>query len=243
MNRKFKIASILLSLTLTGSSIVLLSQESKTGDAKVGFLLGKAHVQKTGKTSWEPLKSNDFVDEGDLISTGNGSRITIVYKGSEFKIQQNSKVKLASLHGESKDGRVEVNQGFAWFKIVGLKGKKFDVATATSTAGVRGTSFSVLYDPKTKDSSFCTCEGKVLVSDSEGKEILQEKGQGTVVSPKDSDMKKVEYEGIIKKLKALSGFEARLKKNASLKNCLSCHTPEGWTPPNDVQKDETYGKQ
>ncbi|MCG6168718.1 FecR family protein [Leptospira sp. FAT2] len=243
MNRKFKIASILLSLTMTGSSIVLLSQESKTGDAKVGFLLGKAHVQKTGKTSWEPLKSNDFVDEGDLISTGNGSRITIVYKGSEFKIQQNSKVKLASLHGESKDGRVEVNQGFAWFKIVGLKGKKFDVATATSTAGVRGTSFSVLYDPKTKDSSFCTCEGKVLVSDSEGKEILQEKGKGTFVSPKDSDMKKVEYEGIIKKLKALSGFEARLKKNVSLKNCLSCHTPEGWTPPDDVQKDETYGKQ
>lgn len=243
MNHRIKIASIIISLTMTGGSIVLLSQETKTGDAKVGFLLGKAHVQKAGKSAWEPLKSNDFVDEGDLISTGNGSRLTVVYKGSEFKIQQNSKIKLASLHGESKDGRIEVNQGFAWFKVVGLKGRKFDVATATSTAGVRGTSFSVLFDPKTKDSSFCTCEGTVAVSDSDGKEILQEKGKGTMISAKDSEMKKVEYEGIIKKLKSLSGFEARLKKNASLKNCLSCHTPEGWTPPDDVQRDETYGKQ
>ncbi|EKO76468.1 MULTISPECIES: FecR domain-containing protein [unclassified Leptospira] len=243
MNHKTKIVSIALSLSMTGSSIVLLSQESKTGDAKVSFLLGKTHVQKPGKNSWESLKSNDSVYEGDLISTGNGSRITVLYKGSEFKIQQNSKVRLANLHGESKNGKLEIDQGFAWFKIVNLKGKKFEVATSNSTAGVRGTSFSVLYDPKTKDSSYCTCEGKVAVSDSNGKEILQVKGKGTIVSSKDPEMKKVEYEGIIKKLKTLPGFEARLKKNPSLKNCLSCHTPEGWTPSEDFLKDETYGKQ
>lgn len=198
MNHKTKIVLIALSLSMTGSSIVLLSQESKTGDAKVSFLLGKAHVQKPGKNYWESLKSNDSVYEGDLISTGNGSRITVLYKGSEFKIQQNSKVRLANLHGESKNGKLEINQGFAWFKIVNLKGKKFEVATSNSTAGVRGTSFSVLYDPKTKDSSYCTCEGKVAVSDSNGKEILQVKGKGTIVSSKDPEMKKVEYEGIIK---------------------------------------------
>ncbi|EMJ93854.1 FecR family protein [Leptospira alstonii] len=243
MNHRIKIVSILFSLFTTGISIVLLSQESKTENAKVSFLLGKAHVQKSGKTSWAPLKSNDFVDEGDLISTGNGSRITLLYKGSEFKIQQNTKLRLASFYGESKNGRLEVDQGFVWLKIVNLKGKKFDVATPNSTAGVRGTSFSVLYDLQTRDSSFCTCEGKVTVSGFEGKEILQEKGKGTIVSSDNPDMKKVEYEGIIKKLKTLPGFEARLKKNPSLKNCLSCHTPEGWTPSEDVQKDETYGKQ
>ncbi|WP_061231265.1 FecR family protein [Leptospira weilii] len=243
MNHKVKIVLIALSLSMTGSSIVLLSQESKTGDAKISFLLGKAHVQKPGKSSWEPLKSNDFVYEGDLISTGNGSRITVLYRGSEFKIQQNSKIGLTSLHGESENGRLEIDQGFAWFKIVNLKGKEFDVATSNSTAGVRGTSFSVLYDPKTKDSSFCTCEGKVTISDSNGKEILQEKGKGTIVFSQDPEMKKVEYEGIIKKLKTLPGFEARLKKNLSLKNCLSCHTPEGWAPSEDFLKDETYGKQ
>ncbi|EMO61009.1 sigma factor regulatory protein, FecR/PupR family [Leptospira borgpetersenii serovar Pomona str. 200901868] len=243
MNHKIKIVLIALSLSMTGSSIVLLSQESKTGNAKVNFLLGKAHVQKPGKNSWEPLKSNDPVYEGDLISTGNGSRVTVLYRGSEFKIQQNSKIRLTSLHEESKNGRLEIDQGFAWFKIVNLKGKKFDVATSNSTAGVRGTSFSVSYDPKTKDSSFCTCEGKVTISDSNGKEILQEKGKGTIVFSQNPEMKKVEYEGIIKKLKTLPGFEARLKKNLSLKNCLSCHTPEGWTPSEDFLKDETYGKQ
>lgn len=83
----------------------------------------------------------------------------------------------------------------------------------------------------------------MAVSDSNGKEILQVKGKGTIVSSKDPEMKKVEYEGIIKKLKTLPGFEARLKKNPSLKNCLSCHTPEDWTPSEDFLKDETYGKQ
>ncbi|MBW9226926.1 iron dicitrate transport regulator FecR, partial [Leptospira interrogans] len=33
------------------------------------------------------------------------------------------------------------------------------------------------------------------------------------------------------------------KKNPFLKNCLSCHTPEGWIPQEETLKDETYGKQ
>ncbi|EQA73136.1 FecR family protein [Leptospira noguchii] len=242
MNYKIKILFLIISLSIVANSIVLLSQELKTENAKVSFLLGKSYVQKPDQSSWEPLKPNDFLEEGDLISTGNGSRITIHYKDSEFKIQQNSKVKLSNLPGKSK--LLEVNQGFAWFKIVNLKGKKFEVTTPNSTAGVRGTSFSVFYDPKTRESSFCTCEGKVSISGSAGKEILvQEKGKGTIISSENQEIKKFEYEGIIKKLKTLSGFEERLKKNPFLKNCLSCHTPEGWTPKEEVLKDETYGKQ
>ncbi|SOR62896.1 Sigma factor regulatory protein, FecR/PupR family [Leptospira interrogans serovar Manilae] len=173
MNYKIRILFLIISLSAIASSITLLSQE--TENAKVSFLLGKSYVQKSGKNSWEPLKPNDFLEEGDLISTGNGSRITVHYKGSEFKIQQNSKVKLSNLPEKSKLGVLEVNQGFAWFKIVNLKGKKFEVTTPNSTAGVRGTSFSAFYDPKTRESSFCTCEGKVSISDSTGKEIFFKK--------------------------------------------------------------------
>ncbi|MBE0304571.1 FecR family protein [Leptospira interrogans] len=242
MNYKIRILFLIILLSAIASSITLLSQE--TENAKVSFLLGKSYVQKSGKSSWEPLKPNDFLEEGDLISTGNGSRITVHYKGSEFKIQQNSKVKLSNLPEKSKRGVLEVNQGFAWFKIVNLKGKKFEVTTPNSTAGVRGTSFSAFYDPKTRESSFCTCKGKVSISDPTGKEILfQEKGEGTIVSSKDIEIKKLEYKGIIKKLNTLSGFEERLKKNPFLKNCLSCHTPEGWIPQEEILKDETYGKQ
>ncbi|EMN49123.1 sigma factor regulatory protein, FecR/PupR family [Leptospira interrogans str. L1207] len=184
MNYKIRILFLIILLSAIASSITLLSQE--TENAKVSFLLGKSYVQKSGKSSWESLKPNDFLEEGDLISTGNGSRITVHYKGSEFKIQQSSKVKLSNLPEKSKRGVLEVNQGFAWFKIVNLKGKKFEVTTPNSTAGVRGTSFSAFYDPKTRESSFCTCEGKVSISDPTEKEILfQEKGEGTIVSSKD----------------------------------------------------------
>ncbi len=216
MNYKIRILFLIILLSAIASSITLLSQE--TENAKVSFLLGKSYVQKSGKSSWEPLKPNDFLEEGDLISTGNGSRITVHYKGSEFKIQQNSKVKLSNLPEKSKRGVLEVNQGFAWFKIVNLKGKKFEVTTPNSTAGVRGTSFSAFYDPKTRESSFCTCEGKVSISDPTGKEILfQEKGEGTIVSSKDIEIKKLEYKGIIKKLNTLSGFEEGLKKKSFFK--------------------------
>ncbi|SOR62894.1 Sigma factor regulatory protein, FecR/PupR family (fragment) [Leptospira interrogans serovar Manilae] len=73
--------------------------------------------------------------------------------------------------------------------------------------------------------------------------FFQEEGKGTIVSSKDIEIKKLEYKGIIKKLNTLSGFEERLKKNPFLKNCLSCHTPEGWIPQEEIFKDETYGKQ
>lgn len=197
MNYKIRILFLIILLSAIASSITLLSQE--TENAKVSFLLGKSYVQKSGKSSWEPLKPNDFLEEGDLISTGNGSRITVHYKGSEFKIQQNSKVKLSNLPEKSKRGVLEVNQGFAWFKIVNLKGKKFEVTTPNSTAGVRGTSFSAFYDPKTRESSFCTCEGKVSISDSTGKEILfQEKGEGTIVSSKDIEIKNLNIKELLK---------------------------------------------
>lgn len=73
MNYKIRILFLIILLSAIASSITLLSQE--TENAKVSFLLGKSYVQKSGKSSWEPLKPNDFLEEGDLISTGNGSRI------------------------------------------------------------------------------------------------------------------------------------------------------------------------
>lgn len=36
-------------------------------------------------------------------------------------------------------------------------------------------------------------------------------------------------------------FESKVKDAPMLKNCLSCHTPKGWTAPGII-KDEKYGK-
>lgn len=231
-------------LSVSVGSAILISQESKEKESVVSFLIGKAQVQKAGKGNWTILKQGDGVAEGDIISTGNASKVTLTYRGSEFKILPNTKLRVSSLYNESKDGKLEVINGFAWFKLVNLKGKKFDVSTPTSTAGVRGTAFSAFHDPKSKDSSFCTCEGKVAVTGTgdpkEGR--IQEKGNGGYYPGDGADAKRTSYEGLIVKFKALPPFQDLMKKNISLKNCLSCHVPQGWTPEeSSVPGDETYG--
>ncbi|GBF38240.1 FecR family protein [Leptospira johnsonii] len=234
---------MILSLMLSIGSLVLVSQENKEKDARVSFLIGKVQLQKGGKGSWNILKLGDLVSEGDIVSTGNASKTTLLYKGSEFKVLPNTKLKISSLYNESKDGKLEVQSGFAWFQLVNLKGKKFEVTTPTTTAGVRGTAFSAFHDHKTKDSSFCTCEGKVLMNGTGDPKdgTMQEKGNGGYYPGDGAEPKRSSYEGIIVKFKSLPPFKDLMKKNISLKNCLSCHTPQGWTPEDSVPSDETYG--
>ncbi|TGL64592.1 FecR family protein [Leptospira sarikeiensis] len=234
---------MILSLTLSIGSLVLISQETKEKDARVSFLIGKVQLQKAGKGNWSVLKQGDLVSEGDIVSTGNASKTTLLYKGSEFKVLPNTKLKISSLYNESKDGKLEVQSGFAWFQLVNLKGKKFEVTTPTTTAGVRGTAFSAFHDVKSKDSSFCTCEGKVLMNGSGDPKdgTMQEKGNGGYYPGDGAEPKRSSYDGIIVKFKSFPPFKDLMKKNISLKNCLSCHTPQGWTPEDAVPTDETYG--
>ncbi|TGK12491.1 iron dicitrate transport regulator FecR [Leptospira fletcheri] len=240
MKRKLWIA---ISLGLTLGSLVLLSQEKKEQEARIAFLVGNVQLQKAGSGPWARLKQGDPVGEGDILSTGNGSKATVAYRGSEFRILPNSRLKLSSLHSEAKGGKMNVLSGFAWFHVVNLNGKKFDVSTPTNTAGVRGTSFSAFYEPKSKDSGFCTCEGKVALTGNgeKGDGTVQEKGFGGYYSGEGGEPKRTSYEGIIIKFKSMPPFKEMMKKNISLKNCLSCHIPQGWTASDPVPMDETYG--
>ncbi|WP_210410016.1 FecR family protein [Leptospira langatensis] len=242
MSMKLRIWMI-LTLVLSLGSLVLISQESSEKDARVSFLTGKVQIQKAGKGPWTTLQKGDTASAGDLISTGNASKTTLLYRGSEFKVLPNTKLRISSLYNENQNGKLEVLSGFAWFQLVNLKGKKFEVSTPTTTAGVRGTAFSAFHDTKSKDSSFCTCEGKVLMTGSgDPKEgTLQEKGNGGYYPGEGGEPKRSTYEGIIVKFKSLPPFKDLMKKNISLKNCLSCHTPQGWTPEDSVPSDETYG--
>ncbi|EQA36558.1 sigma factor regulatory protein, FecR/PupR family [Leptospira inadai serovar Lyme str. 10] len=240
MKRKIFLA---ISFGLTFGALVVLSQGTSDKDARASFLVGKVQVQKSGSGPWTRLKLGDALNEGDILSTGNASKATLLYRGSEFRILPNSRLKLTKLHNDIKDGRLEVQNGFAWFHVVKLNGKKFEVSTPTNTAGVRGTSFSAFYEAKTKDSGFCTCEGKVALTGNGEKEEgrLQEKGNGGYYPGEGGEPKRTSYEGIIVKFKAFPPFKELMKKNISLKNCLSCHTPQGWTHEETVPMDETYG--
>jgi hypothetical protein len=232
----------LVNILILALSIVGLSaQESET--AVVSFLIGKVNLRTTGDNKWKPLKKDDKVANGDSVMTGNGSVVTITYKGSEFKVAANSTLVVNSLYSKDKDGSVEVKNGSAWFNVKDLGGKKFTASTPTSVAGVRGTAFGAMYDDKSKVAMHCVCEGKVEVASTESgaKPKMVEKGNGSSLKTGSADVDMSNYKNLIVKKEAMPAFEAKVNEAPMLKNCLSCHTPKGWTATG-IMKDDKYGK-
>ncbi|MCB1179292.1 MAG: FecR domain-containing protein [Leptospiraceae bacterium] len=219
-------------------SILLLPVIIYAESAKVTFLKGKVNV-KEGIGKFKKIKKGDSIPEGAKIVTGNGSMVTLFYNGSEFKIMQNSKMVLNSLPGKDKEGKVEISKGFAWFKIENAKKNGFTAVTPTSAAGVRGTAFATMYEPKPKMAMNCICHGKVEVSDKNSNSLMVEKGYGSAVSEK--GVEKTEYVKDFKDNEVLPSFKDKIKKAPILKNCLSCHKTKGWSLKG-VVKDNAYGK-
>lgn len=232
----------IISLIILIGIAPIFAQEETT--AKTTFVIGKVSVKGIdAKATWKPVKVNDLVSDGDTIMTGNGSTITLAYKGSEIKLQQNTTMVMKSLFSKTKEGNFEVKNGMAWYKLVNLGGQKVNSITPTSVAGVRGTSFASLYDEKSKAAMNCVCEGKVEVVSTEpgAKSKMVEKGSGSGFKPGSADIDLQSYKGDISKMTANPSFEKKIKDFPMMKNCLSCHTPKGWAAEG-VLKDEKYGK-
>jgi hypothetical protein len=222
----------------------LLAQDSDPG-ATISSLIGKVSIKSGSdtKSGWKTVKVNETVKNGDILMTGNGSMATVRYKDSEFKLTQNTTLAVNSLYTKEKDAHFEVKQGLAWFKLVNLNGKKFVSTSPTSSAGVRGTAFATVYDEKAKADLTCVCEGKVEVTPKTtgGKSAFVEKGNGVSVKSGEASLLPISYKGEMLKGESLPGFEKKIKAYPILKNCLSCHTPRGWTS-DGFTKDEQYGK-
>lgn len=214
-------------------------------EATVSFVKGKVNARSAtnAKSPLKLLKKGDKVSEGTTILTGNGSSITLTFNGSEFKVLQNSTFNLNTLPTKEKGGDVEVQNGFAWFKVEKENAGKngFNARTPTSTAGVRGTAFATMYEPQVKTAMNCICHGKVEVASNEKKSLVLEQGYGSMVVGGKPEVQKAEYLKDFEKGQVLPSFGEKIKTAPILKNCLSCHKTKGWEYKG-VQKDETYGK-
>lgn len=220
-------------------STILISESKKEG--VVDSILGKAFVKKENK--WNPLKLGDSVGNGDSVKTGNASRVSISYEGSEYRLAPNTEVQLNDVFSEKKDAVVDVKQGLAWLKVENLKANSLKVKTPTFTAGVRGTKFATVYDPKLKNSMFCMCEGKVDVYKNEDEDSKKQikTGSGASFTTGKSEFEVNDYKEKIKGTSSNPEFEKSVKEFPLLANCTSCHIAKGWTPKGAVA-DPVYGK-
>lgn len=115
-------------------------------DAKVISVSGKVEVQKSGSSTWTPLKSGDTVSKGSIISTGFKSSAEIQIDGSKVSLEPLTRITIEKLaSGSAKDeASLYLNSGKVNADVKKTSGKKVDfkVSSPVATASVRGTVFS-----------------------------------------------------------------------------------------------------
>ncbi|TAL35432.1 MAG: hypothetical protein EPN93_10390 [Spirochaetes bacterium] len=182
---------------------VTVSIQSAVGDVKI--------VSEKGDRA---AKTGEAVAQGDTIKTGVESLVDLTYGVSGvIRINESSLVKLATLFGGAGgDSRIEISEGRMFVTVSKLqKGDKFEVASPTTIAAVRGTSFKVTADSET--SRIDVISGTIKVNPvQDGKVIAEIESVVEVnktVTVEKKDIKKMVEEKKTIEVKALKVEEVR----------------------------------
>lgn len=117
------------------------------------FSVGDVSVQRAATTS--PLAGGSRVESGDLITTGNTGRTQLRFTdGGMVSLQPNSQFKITryadSGNAQQDSFLVDLARG-GMRALTGLIGKRnrenYKVTTSTATIGIRGSGFSMAYNP------------------------------------------------------------------------------------------------
>lgn len=155
-------------LLLTG--ITFCGKEAAQTDGSITYLKGNAiieHIEADGSKKTIAAKVGEKVFVGDTIVTADSSTAVFEVIGAQMEIQKNSRFVYAR---GGNDKEVYLQGGNAWTSVSKLEnGRKFNLRTPNTVAGVRGTKFYTFTDGK--NAGTCHCEGKVVTKNSvSGKE-------------------------------------------------------------------------
>jgi hypothetical protein len=108
-------------------------------------LSGEVNIISKGKSAAHPARSNERVEAGDRIQTGNNGKVAIVFdNGNALYLKPNTNVKIEKLISDpvtqEYENLFEAKSGKLKARIERLSGKsKFEVRTPTAVCGARGT--------------------------------------------------------------------------------------------------------
>jgi hypothetical protein len=148
----------------------------------------KVKVSRDGG-GYFPLEKDEYVRVGDRILTSFKASVTLqAPDGSTIEVKPYSLIRVDELNETGKArlfilGEIKANVGGS--RSIG---SDFNVTTPTSTASIRGTKFSVLYDPVADVSLVSVTEHAVDVTPAEGTlvnvpEGMEAESTGTAVGP------------------------------------------------------------
>ena len=158
-------------LLLVISVVFLLALPPLVAEAaKVTYLVKPAQIKRKGETKWVFLNLGDQVIQGDAVRTGIGARVELsITSTRQFRIGQATEILLQDLD-ESRpatnfNAKVRLLLGRFWGSLrkplSNIAGERFDVATATATIGVKGTTFGVDYHKERKETAVAVVTGVV----------------------------------------------------------------------------------
>ncbi|MCR9143255.1 MAG: FecR family protein [bacterium] len=205
---------------------------AQTPGARIVRLLGKARVKSApaaGQSAkWQPAKIGQTIRNGDLIETGPGSRMIIQLRGTQIRLAARTQTRIDNLLDRSRESRVHLQKGFAWFKVNGKQQPRgFRVSTPTAIASVRGTKFSLAETDQGALS--CVCEGVVDMQSQTGDAANTRPRSDAVKTGasysygQDGDKLAKDFTDYFRGLKADRSFQSQILKDNRLNYCKTCH--------------------
>jgi hypothetical protein len=162
----------------------------RPAQAHIVFLKGKVEVQRPGSAP-QPAALSSEVSIGDRLISHEDSEVEIrLPDGSVLKMKDKGLMEIGDLKNQSRPMASLVSLKLTWGKLLGCVKKlsaresKFEVATPTAVAGIRGTVFAVFAEGDSTELDVLA--GQVAVTGEKGTERLIGEKQYTIIAKGDS---------------------------------------------------------
>ena len=169
MSIQRRIRSVALVLTLLGIAC-MPGQSWGQDDQRLGTVLavdGTAEARAANTTTWEPLQFQAAIFPNDTVRTAANSKVKILLRDdSIMTLAERSEMQFTEFLLTPQQRRTIVSLALGKLRVVTTKifgaGSATEVRTANTVAGVRGTTFIVLFVPP-DDTEVAVLDGVVTV--------------------------------------------------------------------------------
>jgi hypothetical protein len=128
----------LLALAPAAFADDVISTKGKTALTQFG---GRVEISHGGGSSEVVKKAPVLLNEGDRVSTAEGTAVVTFAEGSVIRLEAQSQAAVTSDSGSFM--LIRLSAGKLWAKVSKIAGRKFEVRTENAVAAVRGTEFSM----------------------------------------------------------------------------------------------------
>lgn len=129
--------------------LIAALESSEDHQARIFQVRGEVRILKKASEEWVSAAEDMLLEVGDQVLTGKGSFIDIAYDSyflNLARIDENTKAEFLNIEPTI----VRLEDGTVFSALDGLKpGDRYEIATPTAVAGVRGTHFLVSYVAQT----------------------------------------------------------------------------------------------